>query len=77
MKKFLAVVKREYVQRVRTKFFIVATVLGPAMMILVTVVPALMFTINAGGPTRLAACSSCRSTMRSKARSSGWKRLCR
>jgi ABC-2 type transport system permease protein len=54
MKKFLAVVKREYIQRVRTKFFIVATVLGPAMMILVTVVPALMFTINAGGPTRLA-----------------------
>ena len=54
MKKFLAVVKREYIQRVRTKFFVVATILGPVMMAAFTVVPALMFTIKAGGPTRLA-----------------------
>ena len=32
MKKFLAVVKREYVQRVRTKFFVIATILGPVLM---------------------------------------------
>ena len=54
MRKFLAVVKREYVQRVRTKFFVVATILGPALMVLFTIVPALMFSIKAGGPTRLA-----------------------
>ena len=54
MRKFLAVVKREYIQRVRTKFFVVATILGPVMMAAFTVVPALMFTIKAGGPTRLA-----------------------
>src|SRR5439155_22703689 len=54
MRKFLAVVKREYIQRVRTKFFGVATILGPVMMAAFTVVPALMFTIKAGGPTRLA-----------------------
>jgi ABC-type Na+ efflux pump permease subunit len=29
MKKFFAVVKREYVQRVRSRFFVVATILGP------------------------------------------------
>ena len=54
MKKFFAVVKREYVQRVRTKFFVVATILGPVLMAGFTVVPALMFSIKAGGPTRVA-----------------------
>lgn len=54
MRKFLAVVKREYVQRVRTKFFVVATILGPVLMAAFTIVPALMFGIRAGGPTRLA-----------------------
>ena len=54
MKKFFAVVKREYIQRVRTKFFVVVTVLGPLVMTGLTVVPALMFSIKSGGPTRLA-----------------------
>jgi ABC-2 type transport system permease protein len=54
MRKFFAVVKREYVQRVRTKFFVVATILGPIIMAGFAVVPALMFGINSGGPTRLA-----------------------
>jgi ABC-2 type transport system permease protein len=54
MRKLLAVVKREYVQRVRTKFFVIATVLGPVLMAGFTIVPALMFSIKAGGPTHLA-----------------------
>ena len=54
MKKFLAVVKREYIQRVRTKFFVVATILGPALMGLFTIGPMYMANIKAGGPTRLA-----------------------
>ena len=54
MIKFLAIVKREYMTRVRTKMFIIATVLGPLMIALFTVVPALIFSIKAGGPTRLA-----------------------
>jgi len=54
MRKFIAVVKREYVQRVRSKFFVVATVLGPLLMAGFTVVPALMLGIKSGGPTRLA-----------------------
>ena len=54
MKKFLAVVKREYVQRVRSKFFVIVTVFGPVMMILFTVVPGLIFSMKAGEPTRLA-----------------------
>lgn len=53
MKKFFAVVKREYVQRVRTKFFVVATILGPLLMAGFAIVPALMFGIKSGGPTRL------------------------
>src|SRR5438105_931153 len=54
MRKFFAVVKREYIQRVRTKFFVVATSLGPVMMAAFTIVPAFMFGLRSGGPTRLA-----------------------
>jgi ABC-2 type transport system permease protein len=54
MNKFLAVVKREYVQRVRSRMFIVATVLGPVMFVLFTVVPAYIASIKTGGATRIA-----------------------
>ena len=54
MKKFLAVVKREYVERVRSKLFVVMTVLGPVMLVVFAVVPGLLFSIKAGGDTRLA-----------------------
>ena len=54
MKKFLAVVKREYIQRVRTKFFVVATILGPVIMASFVVLPMLLASIRTGGPTRLA-----------------------
>jgi ABC-2 type transport system permease protein len=54
MRKFLAVVKREYVQRVRAKMFIVTTVLLPVVMSLFGIVPALILNIEAGGPLRVA-----------------------
>jgi len=54
MTKFRAVVKREYVQRVRSRMFIVITVGGPLMFALFTVVPILITGIKAGGPTRIA-----------------------
>jgi ABC-2 type transport system permease protein len=54
MNKFLAVIKREYVQRVRTKMFIIATILGPLMMALFTVVPGLIFALKTGDATRIA-----------------------
>ena len=54
MKKMFAVIKREYIQRVRTKFFVIATILGPIMMAAVTVVPGMMMMIRTGGPTRIA-----------------------
>lgn len=54
MKKFLAVVKREYVQRVRAKMFIVSTVLLPVVMSLFGIVPALILTIDTGSPMRVA-----------------------
>ncbi|HKR59931.1 MAG TPA: ABC transporter permease [Pyrinomonadaceae bacterium] len=61
MKKFLAVVKREYVQRVRTRMFIVLTVLGPFMLILFAIVPGLLFHLP-GGTTRLAVIDETRDT---------------
>jgi len=54
MRKLLAVVKREYVQRVRSKFFVVATILGPVMLAAFAILPPLMSGIKGGGPTRLA-----------------------
>lgn len=54
MRKFLAVVKREYVQRVRSKMFIFMTILAPLLMAFFGVVPALIFSIKAGGPAKIA-----------------------
>jgi len=54
MNKFLAVIRREYVQRVRSKMFIIATILGPLMMALFTVVPGLILGIKTGDATRIA-----------------------
>ena len=63
MIKFLAVIKREYVQRVRTKFFVVATILAPVIMASFVALPMLLASIQTGGATRLAASVS-RSTVR-------------
>jgi ABC-2 type transport system permease protein len=54
MNKLLAVIKREYLQRVRTKFFVIMTVLGPLMLMVFTIVPGLLFSMKAGGDTRIA-----------------------
>jgi ABC-2 type transport system permease protein len=54
MRKFLAVVKREYVQRVRSRMFLVVTLGAPLMFALFTVVPVLITGIRAGGPVRIA-----------------------
>ena len=54
MNKLLAVIKREYVERVRTRMFIIMTILGPFMLAVLTVVPGLLFSIKTGGPTRIA-----------------------
>lgn len=54
MTKFLAVVKREFIQRVRTKMFILSTVLLPVVMSLFGIVPAIILNIDVGGPMRLA-----------------------
>jgi ABC-2 type transport system permease protein len=53
MTKFLAIVKREYLQRVRTKLFVIMTVLGPILLMVFTVVPGLMMAIKTG-TTRIA-----------------------
>jgi ABC-2 type transport system permease protein len=53
MTKFLAVVKREYLTRVRTKMFIIFTILGPVMIALFTVVPAYIASIKPSA-TRIA-----------------------
>lgn len=54
MKKLFAVIKREYVQRVRTKFFVVTTLVGPLMFALFGIVPLYIAKMNIGGPIRLA-----------------------
>jgi ABC-2 type transport system permease protein len=53
MKKFLTIVKREYLQRVRAKMFIVSTILLPVLMSLFGIVPAIILSIEAP-PMRVA-----------------------
>jgi ABC-2 type transport system permease protein len=53
VRKFIAVVKREYIQRVRTKMFILVTLLAPLVISLFGIAPALIFSIK-GGPVRIA-----------------------
>jgi len=45
MRKILSVIKREYIQIVRTKGFIIGTILGPVMMAAFIVVPVIMSTV--------------------------------
>jgi ABC-2 type transport system permease protein len=54
MNKLFAVIKREYLQRVRSRMFIITTILGPVMLIVFSVVPSLIFSIKAGGATKIA-----------------------
>ena len=53
MNKLLAIIKREYLQRVRTKFFVIMTVLGPLMLVVFTIVPGLLVGMKTGD-TRIA-----------------------
>jgi ABC-2 type transport system permease protein len=46
MRKILAVIKREYIQIVRTKGFIIGTVLGPVFMIALIVVPIIVSSVS-------------------------------
>lgn len=54
MNKLFAVIKREYLVRVRTKFFVIMTILGPVLLVVFTIVPGLLFSMKAGGDTRIA-----------------------
>jgi ABC-2 type transport system permease protein len=47
-RKVAAVVRREFVERVRTKWFIISTVLGPVFLIGITVLPAVLATRGSG-----------------------------
>ncbi|HEX3281167.1 MAG TPA: ABC transporter permease [Pyrinomonadaceae bacterium] len=54
MRKFFAILKREYIQRLRSRMFILITVLGPVMISLFGIAPALALRIKAGGPLKIA-----------------------
>ncbi len=54
MKKLLVIIKREYFNRVRTKSFIILSLLGPLIMVGFTVVPGLLFSMKTGGATKVA-----------------------
>jgi ABC-2 type transport system permease protein len=54
MNKLIAIIKREYLQKVRTKFFVIMTVLGPLMLVGFTIVPGLLISMKTGGDTRIA-----------------------
>ena len=53
MKKILSVIKREYIQIVRTKGFIIGTILGPVLMASFIVIPILVSVISVGQQERI------------------------
>lgn len=53
MSKLLAVIKREYLQGVRSKTFVISTILGPLIMAFFMIVPGLLMGIKTGGATRI------------------------
>jgi ABC-2 type transport system permease protein len=54
MRKLLVIVRREYLARVRTKAFVITTLLLPLFVVGSAVVPGLLFSIKSGGATRIA-----------------------
>lgn len=48
VRKVAAVVRREFVERVRTKWFIISTVLGPVFLLGITILPALLAARGSG-----------------------------
>lgn len=53
MRKILAVIRREFIERVRTRAFIISTILFPLLMTTFTLLPALLLR-RAGGTKRIA-----------------------
>jgi len=53
MKKILSVIKREYIQIVRTKGFIIGTILGPVLMAALIFIPVLVSVLSVGEQERL------------------------
>jgi ABC-2 type transport system permease protein len=52
--RLLTIVRREYLERVRSKAFIVSTVLGPALLVAFLLGPAMLMQYQRGKPLRLA-----------------------
>jgi len=53
MRKILSVIKREYIQIVRTKGFIIGTILGPVLMASFIVIPIVVSVISVGQQERI------------------------
>jgi len=54
MNKLLVIIRREYLNRLRTKAFIITTLLGPLIIVSFAVVPGLLFQMKTGGTTKVA-----------------------
>jgi len=48
MEKILIIIKREYLQRVRTRAFLIGTILTPALLLVFSLLPVLLATRNSG-----------------------------
>jgi ABC-2 type transport system permease protein len=54
MKKLLVIIRREYLGRIRTKGFVISSLLGPLIMIGFMVVPGLLIAMQTGSATKVA-----------------------
>jgi len=48
MEKILVIIKREYLQRVRPRPFLIGTILTPALLLVFSLLPVLLATTNSG-----------------------------
>jgi ABC-2 type transport system permease protein len=53
MNRMLPVVRREYLERVRSKVFVISTLVGPLLVVGITLVPSLLMQHERGKPLRL------------------------
>lgn len=53
MKKMWIILKREYLSRVKSKGFIIGTILGPVLMIGIAVLPSVFALMTVGGPKKI------------------------
>lgn len=72
MRKVWAVIRREFQERVRTKWFLISTILGPLFMVCIAVLPSLL-AMKSGTVSRMVIVSGGADSLSSRVRAQLWR----